>query len=51
MLCSSFSSGGTFLVTGSTDNLIRVYQVHPPPPDKIAELEGHTVFVIFFRFL
>ncbi|EDV25019.1 uncharacterized protein TRIADDRAFT_25819, partial [Trichoplax adhaerens] len=42
MLCSSFSSGGTFLVTGSTDNLIRVYQTHPPPPDKIAELEGHT---------
>lgn len=43
MLCSSFSPGGSFLVAGSTDNYIRVYQLYPNEPEKIAELPNHTV--------
>lgn len=42
MLCSSFSPGGVFLVTGSTDNTVRVY-CFTSAPNKIAELEAHTV--------
>ncbi|XP_066914028.1 PH-interacting protein-like isoform X2 [Clytia hemisphaerica] len=41
MLCSSFSPGGSFLVAGSTDNYIRVYQLYPNEPEKIAELPNH----------
>ena len=42
MLCLSFSPGGSFLTTGSSDNYIRVYQLYPEP-EKIAELPNHTV--------
>ncbi|XP_065677102.1 bromodomain and WD repeat-containing protein 3 isoform X2 [Hydra vulgaris] len=42
MLCSSFSPGGSFLVTGSSDNFIRIYQLYPDGPEKIVELPNHV---------
>eukprot|EP00795_Rhopilema_esculentum_P017794 gene17794-9472_t len=50
MLCSSFSPGGGFLVTGSSDNIIRVYQMMPAPVEKIAELSAHTDHVDSIQF-
>ena len=35
--------GGSFLVTGSSDNYIRVYLLYPDQPEKIAELPNHGV--------
>ncbi|KAK3741718.1 hypothetical protein QZH41_012911 [Actinostola sp. cb2023] len=43
MVCSSFSPGGSFLVAGSTDHIIRLYQLTPGPPERIAELDVHLV--------
>uniref|UniRef100_A0A8C3K4C9 Bromodomain and WD repeat domain containing 1 n=1 Tax=Calidris pygmaea TaxID=425635 RepID=A0A8C3K4C9_9CHAR len=43
MLCSSFSVGGMFLATGSTDHVIRMYFFGSETPEKIAELESHAV--------
>uniref|UniRef100_A0A663NDJ0 Pleckstrin homology domain interacting protein n=1 Tax=Athene cunicularia TaxID=194338 RepID=A0A663NDJ0_ATHCN len=43
MICSSFSAGGMFLATGSTDHIIRVYFFGSGQPEKISELEFHTV--------
>uniref|UniRef100_A0AAX7U7I8 Bromo domain-containing protein n=1 Tax=Astatotilapia calliptera TaxID=8154 RepID=A0AAX7U7I8_ASTCA len=43
MICSSFSAGGMFLATGSTDHIIRVYYFGSGQPEKISELESHTV--------
>uniref|UniRef100_A0A8D2LJJ0 Bromodomain and WD repeat domain containing 1 n=1 Tax=Varanus komodoensis TaxID=61221 RepID=A0A8D2LJJ0_VARKO len=43
MLCSSFSVGGMFLATGSTDHVIRMYYFGSETPEKIAELESHAV--------
>lgn len=52
MLCSSFSPGGSFLVAGSTDNYIRVYQLYPNEPEKIAELPNHLVgFVTLYNII
>uniref|UniRef100_A0A8C4THR2 Bromodomain and WD repeat domain containing 3 n=1 Tax=Erpetoichthys calabaricus TaxID=27687 RepID=A0A8C4THR2_ERPCA len=45
--CSSFSSGGMFLVTGSTDHVIRVYYLGLESPEKVADLESHTVCLRF----
>uniref|UniRef100_A0A673T9A5 Bromodomain and WD repeat domain containing 1 n=1 Tax=Suricata suricatta TaxID=37032 RepID=A0A673T9A5_SURSU len=45
MLCSSFSVGGMFLATGSTDHVIRMYFLGFEAPEKIAELESHTVSI------
>lgn len=45
MLCSSFSPGGVFLATGSSDHVVRVYFVHGRTPEKICELEAHTVCI------
>uniref|UniRef100_A0A8C9XP76 Pleckstrin homology domain interacting protein n=1 Tax=Sander lucioperca TaxID=283035 RepID=A0A8C9XP76_SANLU len=42
MICSSFSAGGMFLATGSTDHIIRVYYFGSGQPEKISELESHT---------
>ncbi|XP_013385977.1 bromodomain and WD repeat-containing protein 3 [Lingula anatina] len=42
MLCSSFSPGGAFLATGSTDHVVRVYCIAGAAPEKICELESHT---------
>uniref|UniRef100_A0A8B9SQS8 Bromodomain and WD repeat domain containing 1 n=1 Tax=Anas platyrhynchos TaxID=8839 RepID=A0A8B9SQS8_ANAPL len=42
MLCSSFSVGGMFLATGSTDHVIRMYFFGSETPEKIAELESHA---------
>ncbi|KAF0023212.1 hypothetical protein F2P81_023842 [Scophthalmus maximus] len=42
MICSSFSAGGMFLATGSTDHIIRVYYFGLGQPEKISELESHT---------
>uniref|UniRef100_A0A8C3FZ08 Pleckstrin homology domain interacting protein n=1 Tax=Cyclopterus lumpus TaxID=8103 RepID=A0A8C3FZ08_CYCLU len=39
MICSSFSAGGMFLATGSTDHIIRVYYFGSGQPEKISELE------------
>uniref|UniRef100_A0A665VSN3 Pleckstrin homology domain interacting protein n=1 Tax=Echeneis naucrates TaxID=173247 RepID=A0A665VSN3_ECHNA len=48
MICSSFSAGGMFLATGSTDHIIRVYYFGSGQPEKISELESHTVRVLNF---
>lgn len=38
-----YSAGGMFLATGSTDHIIRVYFFGSGQPEKISELEFHTV--------
>ena len=45
-----FISGGMFLATGSTDHVIRMYFLGFEAPEKIAELESHTVSIYFFKF-
>lgn len=35
--------GGMFITTGSTDHVIRIYYLGSEIPEKIAELESHTV--------
>ncbi|KAM3836751.1 bromodomain and WD repeat-containing protein 1 isoform 2-T2 [Vipera latastei] len=50
MLCSSFSVGGMFLVTGSTDHVIRIYYFGSETPEKIAELESHADKVDSIQF-
>ena len=42
-LCSAFSAGGKYFVTGGTDHILRVYVCNPGPPVLLAELDGHTV--------
>ncbi|XP_028653552.2 PH-interacting protein [Erpetoichthys calabaricus] len=50
MICSSFSAGGMFLATGSTDHIIRVYFFGSGQPEKISELESHTDKVDSIQF-
>uniref|UniRef100_A0A7M4G0H3 PH-interacting protein n=1 Tax=Crocodylus porosus TaxID=8502 RepID=A0A7M4G0H3_CROPO len=50
MICSSFSAGGMFLATGSTDHIIRVYFFGSGQPEKIPELELHTDKVDSIQF-
>uniref|UniRef100_A0A8C9VS31 PH-interacting protein n=1 Tax=Scleropages formosus TaxID=113540 RepID=A0A8C9VS31_SCLFO len=50
MICSSFSAGGMFLATGSTDHVIRVYFFGSGQPEKISELESHTDKVDSIQF-
>ncbi|XP_015744769.1 bromodomain and WD repeat-containing protein 1 isoform X2 [Python bivittatus] len=50
MLCSSFSVGGMFLATGSTDHVIRIYYFGSETPEKIAELESHADKVDSIQF-
>uniref|UniRef100_A0A670Z897 Bromodomain and WD repeat domain containing 1 n=1 Tax=Pseudonaja textilis TaxID=8673 RepID=A0A670Z897_PSETE len=50
MLCSSFSVGGMFLITGSTDHVIRIYYFGSETPEKIAELESHADKVDSIQF-
>lgn len=50
MLCSSFSPGGIFLATGSSDHVVRVYCFMSTVPEKICELESHTVSTECFHF-
>uniref|UniRef100_A0A8C8S822 Bromodomain and WD repeat domain containing 1 n=1 Tax=Pelusios castaneus TaxID=367368 RepID=A0A8C8S822_9SAUR len=50
MLCSSFSVGGMFLATGSTDHVIRMYYFGSETPEKIAELENHADKVDSIQF-
>ncbi|XP_062323853.1 PH-interacting protein isoform X1 [Osmerus eperlanus] len=50
MICSSFSAGGMFLATGSTDHMIRVYYFGSGQPEKISELESHTDKVDSIQF-
>ena len=42
-LCSAFSPGGKYFVTGGTDHILRVYVCNPGPPALQAELDGHKV--------
>uniref|UniRef100_A0A8C5CE24 Bromodomain and WD repeat domain containing 1 n=1 Tax=Gadus morhua TaxID=8049 RepID=A0A8C5CE24_GADMO len=42
-VCSSFSPGGMFLATGSTDDVIRIYFLGCGNPEKVSELHEHTV--------
>lgn len=35
--------GGTFLATGSSDPIIRVYMFSISGPERLCELEAHTV--------
>uniref|UniRef100_A0A665U6H7 Bromodomain and WD repeat domain containing 3 n=1 Tax=Echeneis naucrates TaxID=173247 RepID=A0A665U6H7_ECHNA len=39
---SSFSSGGMFMATGSTDHMIRVYYLGAETPMKVSEMDAHT---------
>ncbi|XP_069749711.1 bromodomain and WD repeat-containing protein 3-like isoform X4 [Narcine bancroftii] len=48
--CSSFSSGGMFIATGSTDHVIRVYYLGSGSPERISELASHTDKVIAIQF-
>uniref|UniRef100_A0A452VHC6 Bromodomain and WD repeat domain containing 3 n=1 Tax=Ursus maritimus TaxID=29073 RepID=A0A452VHC6_URSMA len=48
--CSSFSSGGMFITTGSTDHVIKIYYLGSEIPEKIAELESHTDKVVAVQF-
>ncbi|XP_066478380.1 bromodomain and WD repeat-containing protein 1 isoform X2 [Tiliqua scincoides] len=50
MLCSSFSVGGMFMATGSTDHVIRMYYFGSETPEKIAELESHADKVDSIQF-
>ncbi|XP_053168906.1 bromodomain and WD repeat-containing protein 1 isoform X2 [Hemicordylus capensis] len=50
MLCSSFSVGGMFLATGSTDHVIRMYYFGSETPEKVAELESHIDKVDSIQF-
>ncbi|XP_061072702.1 bromodomain and WD repeat-containing protein 3 isoform X2 [Conger conger] len=50
VICSSCSSGGMFLVTGSTDHVIRVYYLGCGTPEKTAELDAHTDKVDSIQF-
>lgn len=45
-----FISGGMFLATGSTDHVIRMYFLGFEAPEKIAELESHTVSIRVLKF-
>lgn len=45
-----FISGGMFLATGSTDHVIRMYFLGFEAPEKIAELESHTVSIHVIKF-
>uniref|UniRef100_A0A8C4GYG8 Bromodomain and WD repeat domain containing 1 n=1 Tax=Dicentrarchus labrax TaxID=13489 RepID=A0A8C4GYG8_DICLA len=49
-VCSSFSPGGMFLATGSTDDVIRIYYVGSGTPEKISELHEHTDKVDSIQF-
>ncbi|XP_061682626.1 bromodomain and WD repeat-containing protein 3 isoform X2 [Syngnathoides biaculeatus] len=49
-VCSSFSSGGIFLATGSTDDVIRIYYLGTGSPEKISELHEHTDKVDSIQF-
>uniref|UniRef100_A0AAQ4PVG5 Bromodomain and WD repeat domain containing 1 n=1 Tax=Gasterosteus aculeatus aculeatus TaxID=481459 RepID=A0AAQ4PVG5_GASAC len=49
-VCSSFSSGGMFLATGSTDDVIRIYYLGGGSPEKISELHEHTDKVDSIQF-
>ncbi|XP_068601910.1 bromodomain and WD repeat-containing protein 3 [Brachionichthys hirsutus] len=49
-VCSSFSPGGIFLATGSTDDVIRIYYVGSGSPEKISELHEHTDKVDSIQF-
>lgn len=50
MVCSSFSPGGMFLATGSTDDVIRIYYLGSGSPEKLAELDSHTDKVDSIQF-
>lgn len=39
-----------FLATGSTDHVIRMYFLGFEAPEKIAELESHTVSIHILKF-
>ncbi|XP_073339421.1 bromodomain and WD repeat-containing protein 3 isoform X2 [Pagrus major] len=49
-VCSSFSPGGMFLATGSTDDVIRIYFVGSGTPEKVSELHEHTDKVDSIQF-
>uniref|UniRef100_A0A8C6P7H6 Bromodomain and WD repeat domain containing 1 n=1 Tax=Nothobranchius furzeri TaxID=105023 RepID=A0A8C6P7H6_NOTFU len=49
-VCSSFSPGGMFLATGSTDDVIRIYYLGNGSPEKISELHEHTDKVDSIQF-
>uniref|UniRef100_A0A674A5Q7 Bromodomain and WD repeat domain containing 3 n=1 Tax=Salmo trutta TaxID=8032 RepID=A0A674A5Q7_SALTR len=47
---SSFSCGGMFLATGSTDHVIRVYYLGSETPMKLSELDAHMDKVVVVQF-
>ncbi|KAG7223301.1 hypothetical protein INR49_015657, partial [Caranx melampygus] len=47
---SSFSSGGMFMATGSTDHMIRVYYLGAETPMKVSEMDAHTDKVVVVQF-
>jgi bromodomain and WD repeat domain-containing protein 1/3 len=49
-LCSAFSPGGNFYVTGGTDRIVRVYRINPDSPVVLAELKGHNDRIMTVQF-
>uniref|UniRef100_A0A8C2XC13 Bromodomain and WD repeat domain containing 1 n=1 Tax=Cyclopterus lumpus TaxID=8103 RepID=A0A8C2XC13_CYCLU len=50
LLQTNFFSGGMFLATGSTDDVIRIYYLGGGSPEKISELHEHTDKVDSIQF-
>lgn len=49
MQCSSFSPGGVFVATGSTDHFVRVYNLYGQNgPERILEMEAHSVMLTHY---
>lgn len=49
-MCISFSAGGSFLVAGSNDHVIRVFFFDNNDPIKVGELETHSNLVDSIQF-
>uniref|UniRef100_A0A673ACZ8 Bromodomain and WD repeat domain containing 3 n=1 Tax=Sphaeramia orbicularis TaxID=375764 RepID=A0A673ACZ8_9TELE len=47
---SSFSSGGMFMATGGTDQMVRVYYLGAETPIKVSEMDAHTDKVVVVQF-
>ena len=46
-LCSAYSTGGTYFVTGCSDHTLRIYDTSGEAPTSPKELTGHTVRELF----
>ncbi|XP_065906501.1 bromodomain and WD repeat-containing protein 3-like isoform X2 [Dysidea avara] len=49
-VCSAYSPGGHYFVTGGTDHMVRVYNMYPTPTPEPWELHGHTDRIMIVKF-